>query len=175
MQGLFKKALFCKYIVRIKKAGPEQSGLFLGRSFFMTVAEKNYIIRYRQMGKSCTEIARALGLSVNTVKSFCQRSGIAPIGQATGTSPAETLCLCCGEKIKFQPHRKPKRFCSDACRLHWWHAHRDMEKSAVDRRCLSCGRAFRSSREQKYCSHACYIEARFGGNTHGCNADAKAV
>lgn len=66
----------------------------------MTVAEKNYIIRYRQMGKSCTEIARALGLSANTVKSFCQRSGIAPIGQATGTSPAETLCLCCGEKIK---------------------------------------------------------------------------
>ena len=94
----------------------------------MTVAEKNYIIRYRQMGKSCTEIARALGLSVNTVKSFCQRNGIAPIGQATGTSPAETLCLYCGEKIKFQPHRKPKRFCSDACRLRWWHAHRDMEK-----------------------------------------------
>lgn len=141
----------------------------------MTVAEKNYIIRYRQMGKSCTEIARALGLSVNTVKSFCQRSGIAPIGQATGTSPAETLCLCCGEKIKLQPHRKPKRFCSDACRLRWWHAHRDMEKSAVDHRCLSCGRAFRSSREQKYCSHACYIEARFGGNAHGRNADARAV
>ena len=64
----------------------------------MTVAEKNYIIRYRQVGKSCTEIARALGLSVNTVKSFCQRNEIAPIGQATGTSPAETLCLCCGEK-----------------------------------------------------------------------------
>lgn len=141
----------------------------------MTVAEKNYIIRYRQMGKSCTEIARALGLSVNTVKSFCQRNGIAPIGQATGTSPAETLCLCCGEKIKLQPHRKPKRFCSDACRLRWWHAHRDMGKSAVDRRCLSCGRAFRSSREQKYCSHACYIEARLGGNAHGRNADARAV
>ena len=148
---------------------------FFLEGVFMTVAEKNYIIRYRQMGKSCTEIARALGLSVNTVKSFCQRNGIAPIEQATGASPGETLCLCCGEKIKFQPHRKPKRFCSDACRLHWWHAHRDMEKSAVDRRCLSCGRAFRSSREQKYCSHACYIEARFGGSTHGCNADAKAV
>lgn len=47
----------------------------------MTVAEKNYIIRYRQVGKSCTEIARALGLSVNTVKSFCQRNEIAPIGK----------------------------------------------------------------------------------------------
>ena len=141
----------------------------------MTVAEKNYIIRYRQMGKSCTEIARALGLSVNTVKSFCQRSGIAPIGQATGLNPAETLCLCCGEKVTQQPHRKSKRFCSDACRLRWWHAHRDREKNAADRRCFSCGRVFRSSREQKYCSHACYIKARFGGNAHERNADARAV
>lgn len=76
----------------------------------MTVAEKNYIIRYRQMGKSCTEIARALGLSVNTVKSFCQRSGIAPIGQATRTSPAETLCLCCGEKNKVSTSSQTETF-----------------------------------------------------------------
>ncbi len=40
----------------------------------MTVAEKNYIIRYRQMGKSCTEIARALGLSANTVKESVENS-----------------------------------------------------------------------------------------------------
>ena len=83
--------------------------------------------------------------------------------------------LCCGEKMELQPHRKPKRFCSDACRLRWWHAHRDMEKNAADRRCFSCGRVFRSSRDQKYCSHACYIKARFGGNAHGRNADARAV
>ena len=174
-KGCLKDIILQVCSANIKNKQGRGNPAFFLEGDFMTVAEKNYIIRYRQMGKSCTEIARALVLSVNTVKSFCQRSGIAPIGQATGTSPEETLCLCCGEKIKLQPHRKPKRFCSDACRLRWWHAHRDMEKSAVDRRCLSCGRAFRSSREQKYCSHACYIEARFGGSTHGCNADAKAV
>lgn len=144
----------------------------------MTNAERDYIIRYRQSGKSCKEIARVLGLSVNTVKSFCQRNSIVPIApntQASLPTRSKTVCLCCGEKIEILPHRKPKRFCSDACRLHWWHAHRDMEKNAVDRRCLSCGRMFRSSREQKYCGHACYIKARFGGNTHGRNADARAV
>ena len=141
----------------------------------MTNAERDYIIRYRQAGKSCAEIARVLGLSVNTVKSFCQRNRIAPSTRAELPTLSEMVCLCCGEKMELQTHRKPKRFCSDACRLHWWHAHRDMEKNAIDRRCFSCGRVFRSSREQKYCSHACYIKARFGGNAHGRNADARAV
>ena len=122
----------------------------------MTSAERDYIIRYRQSGKSCAEIARFLGLSANTVKSFCQRNSIVPIApntQASLTALSETVCLYCGEKVKQQPHRKPKRFCSDACRLRWWH----------------------SSREQKYCSHACYIKARFGGNAHGRNTDTRAV
>ena len=129
----------------------------------MTNAERDYIIRYRQSGKSCAEIARVLGLSANTVKSFCQRNRIAPSTQAELSALSETVCLCCGEKIEILPHRKTKRFCSDACRLHWWHTHRDMEKNAIDRRCFFCGRVFRSSREQKYCSHACYVKARFGG------------
>ena len=141
----------------------------------MTNAERDYIIRYRQSGKSCAEIARVLGLSVNTVKSFCQRNRIAPSTQAEFPTFSEKVCLGCGKKIELQPHRKTKRFCSDACRLHWWHTHWDMEKNAVDRRCFSCGRVFRSSRNQKYCSHACYIKARFGGNAHGRNADARAV
>ena len=99
----------------------------------MTNAERDYIIRYRESGKSCAEIARILGLSANTVKSFCQRNSIVPITPNTRVElPAlsEAVCLCCGEKIEILPHRKTKRFCSDACRLHWWHTHRDMEKNA---------------------------------------------
>ena len=86
----------------------------------MTNAERDYIIRYRQSGKSCAEIARILGLSANTVKSFCQRNSIVPIApntQASLPTLSETVCLCCGEKMELQPHRKPKRFCSDSCRL----------------------------------------------------------
>lgn len=29
--------------------------------------------------------------------------------------------------------------------------------------CPQCGGVFRTDREQKYCSHACYIAHRFGG------------
>ena len=49
------------------------------------------------------EIARVLGLSANTVKSFCQRNRVAPIAPNTRVElPAlsEAVCLCCGEKIE---------------------------------------------------------------------------
>ena len=72
----------------------------------MTNAERDYIIRYRQSGKSCAEIARILGLSANTVKSFCQRNSIVPIApntQASLPTLSETVCLCCGEKVTQQP------------------------------------------------------------------------
>ena len=132
----------------------------------------------RTTGEHAGAAVGILGLSANTVKSFCKRKRVAPIApntQASLTALSETACLYCGEKIEILPHRKSKRFCSDACRLRWWHAHRDREKNAADRRCFFCGRVFRSSREQKYCSHACYIKERFGGNAHGRNADARAV
>ena len=69
----------------------------------MTNAERDYIIRYRQSGKSCAEIARILGLSANTVKSFCQRNSIVPIApntQASLPTLSETVCLGCGKKIE---------------------------------------------------------------------------
>ena len=72
----------------------------------MTNVERDYIIRYRQAGKSCAEIARILGLSANTVKSFCQRNSIVPIApntQASLPTLSETVCLCCGEKWSFSP------------------------------------------------------------------------
>ena len=141
----------------------------------MTNAEKNYIVRYRRAGKSCTEIASALGLSTNTVKSFCRRNDIIPDERKTESGSGETKCLQCGKTVIRHPHRKTKRFCSDVCRLTWWHAHRDMTKNAVERRCRQCGQVFHSVREQKYCSRACYFAMRYGGNNHGCDADKRAI
>lgn len=130
----------------------------------MTESEKNYIIQERQKGRSCAELAGALGLSVNTVKSFCRRNRVPVTGDETGRKTADTSSACCfcGALIEQLPHRKIRRFCSDACRLNWWHAHRDMEKKAEERRCLHCGKVFRSAGERKYCCRACYFEARYG-------------
>ena len=104
----------------------------------MTNAEINYIIRHRKAGKGCAEIARTLGLSANTVKSFCRRNSIVPNEQESPADSAETKCLQCGKVVIRSPHRKAKRFCSDTCRLAWWHSHRDLARNALERRCHYC-------------------------------------
>lgn len=129
----------------------------------MTNGEKMLITQQRRQGLGHTEIARKLGLSVNTVKSFCQRNGIKPAGK---TIPGKDACRQCGSTLEHTPGRKKKQFCSDACRMRWWHEHRDMSRSARGAKCVACGQGFITDRAQKYCSHACYITARFGG-AHG--------
>ena len=128
----------------------------------MTRGEKLLIAQYRAQGMGYTAIADTLGLSKNTVKSFCQRNNL---GKDT-TVPAEPvpdhICRQCGEPLEQTAHRKPRRFCSDACRLTWWHAHRDHGRTAKRRVCPACQKEFTTDRRQTYCSHTCYIRMRFG-------------
>jgi hypothetical protein len=56
-------------------------------------------------------------------------------------------------------------FCSDECRLTWWNQNKYREGGKPRTfKCLNCGKEFQAFvvKERKYCSHACYIEARFG-------------
>ena len=129
----------------------------------MTNGEKMLITQQRRQGLGYTEIAQKLGMSVNTVKSYCQRNGIKPAGK---TTPEKDTCRQCGSVLEHTPGRKKKQFCSDACRMRWWHDHRYMSRTAMSAKCAACGREFVTDRAQKYCSHACYIAARFGG-AHG--------
>ena len=137
----------------------------------MTNGEKMLITQQRRQGLGYAEIARKLGMSVNTVKSYCQRNGIKPVGK---TTPEKDTCKHCGSALEHTPGRKKKQFCSDACRLRWWHEHREMSKTARSAKCAACGREFVTDRTQKYCSHACYIAARFGG-VHGHETSPSAV
>lgn len=128
----------------------------------MTRGEKLMIAQYRAQGLGYTAIADTLGMPKNTVKSFCQRNGL---GKDI-TVPAEPvpghICRQCGENLGQPSHRKTRRFCSDACRLTWWHAHRDHGRNAKQRVCPACQKEFATDRRQTYCSHTCYIRARFG-------------
>ena len=133
----------------------------------MTEGDKLRIRQYRMQGLGHTQIAHLLGISVNTVKSYCRRNQVIRRRQAEGST-----CPQCGSELHYTPHKKKKRFCSDACRLRWWHAHREESKSAKESGCQRCGRSFVTDHVQKYCSHACYILARFGG---GQNIDKRAV
>lgn len=133
----------------------------------MTDGDKLRIRQYRMQGLGHTKIARMLGLSVNTVKSYCRRNQVTRSHQN-----ADGVCRQCGVKLEYIPHRKKKHFCSDACRLRWWHAHREQSKKAKASRCEYYGSEFVTDHVQKYCSHACYIRVRFGGAQ---DADQRAV
>lgn len=124
----------------------------------MTTEQKTRIANMRGAGMSLADIAADLGLSKNTVKSYCRRNDV------SGTTPDEHRCLCCGKPVEQTPGRKQKKFCSDICRARYWSAH-PVGGAVYDYTCPACGRAFSAygNQHRKYCSHACYIHARFGG------------
>ncbi len=65
----------------------------------------------RIQGKKPTEIANALGISVNTVKSHIRRHP-----DISGT----LCCQHCGKPVMQTEGRKTKKFCSDKCRSSYW-------------------------------------------------------
>jgi endogenous inhibitor of DNA gyrase (YacG/DUF329 family) len=130
----------------------------------MTNDEKAQVAVLKDKGWGATRIARELGLSENTVKSYLRRHAT-PV-----TTSKVHLCPCCGKPVKQTPHRKEKKFCSDACRMKWWNSHQDQihRKALYEYTCPQCGKSFMAygNSNRKYCSHTCYIKARFGGDTH---------
>ena len=125
----------------------------------MTDEQKQQIIAMRRDGAGYGSIANQLGLSINTVKSFCRRHSLA-------APSTDSLCEQCGRPIAQNPGRKRKRFCCDACRNKWWNSHLDLvkRKAVYTFTCLACGKKFTvyGNSHRKFCSHACYIQHRFG-------------
>lgn len=131
----------------------------------MTDEQRRQIAILRDEGNGYKKIAQALGLSENTVKSFCKRKRMG--GVATQNTSEGSTCQCCGKTVKQNPGRKLKKFCSDRCRMKWWNTHLDQvqKKANYDYVCPVCNKAFSAygNANRKYCSHECYIEDRFGG------------
>jgi len=158
----------------------------------LTAKQKELLIDMRRQGMAYAGIAEALGLSVSTVKTFCWRHG-SNVRKAHETDndsrvnhknkSAGTLlysrCENCGKEIRQRAKMKPRRFCCAGCRDAWWNHHRALGKHAVNAKsrrkghgvaqaaCAYCGQPFSkyAISKQKYCSHPCYIAARFGVRT----------
>lgn len=140
----------------------------------MTDEQKSRIIKLRQGGQSYKQIAEELNLTKNQIVSFCRRNGMIEKKEAAKPEFDSKHCKNCGKPISQKPGRKPILFCSDACCQKWWNTHPE----AVHRRpsaiyhytCACCGKSFTAygNSHRKYCSHACYITARFyeGGDHH---------
>jgi endogenous inhibitor of DNA gyrase (YacG/DUF329 family) len=137
----------------------------------MNQDQKGQILTLRESGETFAHIAACLGLSVNTVKSFYRRNAIISETQANiAVTDNAMACPQCGNKISLVSGRKPKKFCSDECRVRWWNSHSDQvsRKALYSFKCASCGRDFTAygNAKRRYCSHACYCADRFGSRSN---------
>ncbi len=128
----------------------------------MNNAQQTLIDRYRKSGMKYAEIARRMNLPETTVKSYSYRN---PLPDDLPGS----FCPQCGRPLPVSKFR-PRRFCSGACRNKFWTAlHADVKGPAgITTVCQYCGKSFQDykAKNRKYCSHECYISARFKSNSH---------
>ena len=126
----------------------------------MTKEQKTLILYYREQHMTYRQIGEKLGLSPDTVKTFCRRN--TPREDRTEAS-ASSQCRNCGAPVHPLPGRRERLFCSPACRTAYWRKHNLLGKAP--RYCAGCGALLTGgSASRKYCSHACYIRHRFGSS-----------
>jgi endogenous inhibitor of DNA gyrase (YacG/DUF329 family) len=134
----------------------------------MTNLQKEHITVLRERGASYSKISAALNISENTIKSFCRRNnlGINSAIYNSETKIIETYCKLCGKELNQTPKGKKKKFCSYSCRMEWWKTHPNsvIRKANYSFTCHYCKNEFTAygNKSRKFCSHACYINDRFG-------------
>ena len=138
------------------------------RCLYMNDKQKVKIQELRLQGAGYRKIAKEMGLSENTIKSYCRRH---PLIEQKGDLEHVHYCLQCNKVIDQNGKRKEKKFCSDACRMAWWNSHRDKVNHRIVRKmeCTCCHKTFTvyGNGQRKYCSHTCYVKDRFGGGQDG--------
>ena len=119
----------------------------------MTKSQKNSVDEMLAVGISIPKIAAFLHVSQNSIKSYLQRNH------------PNDVCRNCGTPVLQVPHRKQKKFCCDACRMHYWNTHpQEMRhENAATIPCAFCGTPVLSYRNhpRKYCSRACAAKGRY--------------
>ena len=140
----------------------------------VTQQQKEQISKLRANGASFGKIASALGISINTIKSYCKRN---PILSEVVPSPKAVIhadrCPQCNAPLVQTPGHRQKRFCSHKCRVAWWKAHPEamIRKKLTSIECQHCGTTFLQygNRPRKFCSRGCYLAHRYGqgGDAHG--------
>ncbi len=139
----------------------------------MTDEERKTIRIMTEQGYGYKVIASQLGLSVNTVKSFCHRNGMKAGEKASKYEPY-IECLRCGAPLQQTPHKKRKKFCSNTCRLAYWHDQPEELRNRTHHECVCevCGKTFLRPKLQRFCSTACFAEfRRKGGSGYGQNKE----
>jgi len=138
----------------------------------MTTEHKEKIQQMRQEGQSYSQISATLGISENTIKSYCRRNKLAAFKDSDSNSitlkadsEIRTVCKQCGKVLEQGIKGQPKKFCSEECRRAWWKSNDSqiIKKAWYILTCAGCGKTFESygNKNRKFCGHACYIKNRF--------------
>lgn len=119
----------------------------------MTEMQKIRVHEMKIDGLSYAQIASELNLSENTVKSFCRRNSLQRTAIEDATNP--NSCRFCGKNMVQIPKQKPKKFCSNNCRVSWWHKNCSEQNLVYWSTCTNCGGKFQNhgNRSRRYCSH----------------------
>ncbi|ADI00497.1 hypothetical protein [Salisediminibacterium selenitireducens] len=142
----------------------------------MTEQEEQLIFEMRQKGSGYKAIATVLGKSRDAVRMYCRRNGLTGNAEVVALNIEEQKkrhlrCQHCSKKIEQKEKGRMRKFCSHACRHAWWEKHPEerARKATYEFTCPTCQTAFTTygNAKRKYCTHECYIESRFGGNTDG--------
>lgn len=140
----------------------------------MLQEDKEKILKMRIQGLGYKAIALALGISRDSVKSYCKRNSLSSPPEDVKLSLEENIdqvigCTNCNNPIKQKHRGRSRRFCSDECRRKWWNKNQDKrnrkETAVYKYTCGNCGKEFScyGNKKRKFCSHKCFIEYRFGG------------
>ena len=138
----------------------------------MTELQAEQIRKMRTQGVGYRAIASVVGLSRDIVRNFCRAHGMDGYASALTKNIQEQMmlgkaCLYCGAELIQPSTGRPKKFCSDKCRREWWKAHPEKlhrkDTAIYTMTCARCDKEFTSygNKNRKYCSHDCYIKARF--------------
>jgi len=129
----------------------------------LTEEQKKTIATMRRQGVTYADIAAAVGATSTALRTYCHRHRD-EIDVPAAPGKANGYCYNCGQRIVQAPKRKPRKFCCDRCRELWWNQNRHVGKQGLRLNCIYCGKKFyaRKCSGQRYCSHACYINQRFG-------------
>ena len=118
----------------------------------------------RQAGYSFGQIAKELNIPRSTVKSWFYRTPENVMEHEY--MPSVKRCPQCGKELPPSKYR-PRRFCSDECRVTYWTTHGEQinRQSAVSTVCPVCHKTFQdyANHHRKYCCHECYIADRYYG------------
>jgi endogenous inhibitor of DNA gyrase (YacG/DUF329 family) len=139
--------------------------------FIVTQLQKERVTFMRGKGESYAKIAAALYISENTIKSFCRRNNLGKdlLDKKTHDGTKQIFCKQCGIEIQRTKKSQNKIFCSSPCRMEWWKTHPEFitQKAVYSFICHYCKNEFTAygNKSRKFCSHDCYINARFGYGT----------